>query len=196
MINMIRKEMINFVKGMDEEHKLLILDYIEKTPINISNRMTSTLGQVSSLRSTGEPVKFTFNKKYIEYGEKDNVIDTIHHEVIHVLANVYCGGLVGHNDTWKRFCRMYGVRDSRTRDTEYMKKYREANPATTTATAANTVKKPATTTYKYHIICSECGKIVARRNRLDRRIFVKYRSNCHGASLVAKEIATGKIISF
>lgn len=195
MINMIRKEMVNFVNNMSEEHKDLILEYIKNTPINISSRMTRTLGQVSYLNVNGKPVKFTFNKKYLEYGEKSDVIDTIHHEVIHVLANIYCGKPVGHNDTWKRFCRMYGVRDNRTRTTDYMKKYREANPVT--ATAANTVtKKPVTTTYKYHIMCSECGKVVARRNRLDKRVLLRYRPNCHRtANLVAKEVATGRIIT-
>ena len=194
MVNRIRKEMVNFVNNMKEEHRDLILEYIKNTPINISSRMTRTLGQVSYLNVNGKPVKFTFNKKYLEYGEKSDVIDTIHHEVIHVLANIYCGKPVGHNDTWKRFCRMYGVRDNRTRTTDYMKKYREANSVTTAANTA--AKKPVVTTYKYHIMCSECGKVVAKRNRLDKRVLLRYRPNCHRtASLIAKEVATGRIIT-
>lgn len=194
MVEMIRKEMVDFVNSMKEEHRDLILEYIKNTPINISSRMTRTLGQVSYLNANGKPVKFTFNKKYLEYGEKSDVIDTIHHEVIHVLANIYCGKPVGHNDTWKRFCRMYGVRDNRTKTTDYMKKYREANPVV--AINNSVVNVPVAPVYKYHIICSECGKVIAKRNRLNKSLLLRYRPTCHRtAHLVAKEIATGRIIT-
>lgn len=195
MVEMIRKEMVSFVEGMSKEHRDLILEYVQNTPITISNRMTTCLGRVSSLRSTGKPVELTFNKKYLEYGEKEEVIDTIHHEVIHILANVYSNAMVGHNETWKRFCRMYGVNDSRTANSDYMEKYKKANPtATTNSNKTRTVNTP--TSYKYHIICSECGKVVAKRNRLNKSLLLRYRPTCHRtANLVAKEIATGRIIT-
>lgn len=195
MVEMIRKEMVSFVEGMNKEHRDLILEYVQNTPITISNRMTTCLGRVSSLRSTGKPVEFTFNKKYFEYGEKEEVIDTIHHEVIHILANVYSNAMVGHNETWKRFCRMYGVNDSRTANSDYMEKYKKANPtATANSNKTRTVNTP--TSYKYHIICSECGKVVAKRNRLNKSLLLRYRPTCHRtANLVAKEIATGRIIT-
>ena len=192
---MIRKEMVSFVEGMNKEHRDLILEYIQSTPITISNRMTTCLGRVSSLRSTGKPVELTFNKKYLEYGEKEEVIDTIHHEVIHILANVYSNAMVGHNETWKRFCRIYGVNDSRTANSNYMEEYKKANPTTTTSSnKTKTVNTP--TSYKYHIICSECGEVVAKRNRLNKSLLLRYRPTCHRtANLVAKEIATGRIIT-
>ena len=195
MVEMIRKEMVSFVEGMNKEHRDLILEYVQNTPITISNRMTTCLGRVSSLRSTGEPVELTFNKKYLEYGEKEDIIDTIHHEVIHILANVYSNARVGHNETWKRFCRMYGVNDSRTTNSNYMEEYKKANPTiTTSSNKTKTVNTP--TSYKYHIICSECGKVVAKRNRLSKSLLLRYRPTCHRtAHLVAKEVATGRIIT-
>lgn len=196
MIEMIRREMVSFVEGMNKEHRDLILEYIQNTPIIISNRMTTCLGKVTSLRSTGKPIKFTFNKKYFEYGEKEDIIDTIHHEVIHVLANTYSNAMVGHSEIWKQFCRMYGVNDSRTTDSNYMEEYRKANPTTTTSNNNTTRTVSTPTTYKYHIICSECGKVVAKRNRLSKSLLLRYRPNCHRtAHLVAKEVATGKIIT-
>ena len=195
MVEMIRREMVSFVEGMNKEHKDLILGYVQNTPITISNRMTTCLGRVSSLRSTGEPVELTFNKKYLEYGEKEDIIDTIRHEVIHILANTYSNAMVGHNETWKRFCRMYGVNDSRIANSNYMEEYKKANPtATTSSNKTRPVSTP--TSYKYHIICSECGKVVAKRNRLNKSLLLRYRPNCHRtAHLVAKEVATGRIIT-
>lgn len=195
MVEMIRREMVSFVEGMNKEHRDLILEYVQNTPITISNRMTTCLGRVSSLRSTGKPVELTFNKKYLEYGEKEEVIDTIHHEVIHILANVYSNAMVGHNETWKRFCRTYGVNDSRTANSNYMEEYKKANPtATTSSNKTKTVNTP--TSYKYHIICSECGEVVTKRNRLNKSLLLRYRPTCHrDAHLVAKEVATGRIIT-
>ena len=195
MVEMIRREMVSFVEGMNKEHRDLILEYVQNTPITISNRMTTCLGRVSSLRSTGKPVELTFNKKYLEYGEKEEIINTIHHEVIHILANVYSNAIVGHSEIWKRFCRIYGVKDSRTTNSNYMEKYKKANPTiTTSSNKTRNVNTP--TSYKYHIICSECGKVVAKRNRLNKSLLLRYRPTCHrDANLVAKEVATGRIIT-
>lgn len=188
--NEIRKEMVNFVKSMNENHKDAILPIVEEIQIDISPRMTSTLGQVTFSRRDLAPVKTTFNKKYIEYGEKEDVIDTIRHEVIHILANAIFGANIGHSEKWKRLCVLYGVQPNSSKNTNYRENYERVNGDTKKA-------KPTTpTTYKYHIICSECGKIVAKRQRLSESLLKRYVSSCHSAELQALEVETGKIITF
>lgn len=186
-INSIRREMIGFAKSLDDGHKNILLPIAEELPIRISNRMTKTLGQVSLSRRDNAPLYVTFNKKYIEYGDIDDVVDTICHEMVHILANIVAERNVGHGDLWKSLCRKYGVEPTSTKKTSYRQSYNEANP---------TKKVSTTKVLKYNIICCDCGKIVAKRQRLNENLLKGYKSGCCGSKLKAVEIATGKVITF
>ena len=183
-IESVRKEMVKFVNGMEVEHRDLILSMVETLPITISSRMKRTLGQVTYSRRNMTPIKFTFNKKYLDYGNMEDVIDTIHHEVIHILANTIYQANMGHSEYWKSLCRRYGVRPDRCKSTNYY-----------SVACNSTAPAKVTTNYKYHIVCSECGKIVARRNRLDKRLIKGYKSSCHRAPLEVIDVNTGKKIT-
>ena len=95
-----------------------VADKLEICPVVISTRMTRTKGQFEfeCKRKNGEvvginPLRIKIAKHLLDnYHDKD-IIETIKHECVHLIVDVYKRKNMGHNKTFKQFCQMLGVSD-------------------------------------------------------------------------------------
>ena len=79
-----------------------------KIPISINGRLTSVMGRFTWKKykgftvdgRVGEPVDIQISKKYLQYGSKDDIVDTIKHEAVHYA--LFVKGLP-HSDGDKHF---------------------------------------------------------------------------------------------
>lgn len=130
-------------------------------PIRISTRMKSTYGAFVFRIKDGvlEPIEFKFQDKLLS-GDfpEEVVVSTIEHEYIHFLTNIANNFDHGHDDVFKTNCRRLGVNES-----TYFTGYHNAE-----------VKDG------FKLICTSCGKEVARRRQevSAKRIQKKFLSGC------------------
>lgn len=76
---MSQKEIENFCKAFLKENYDLMLGI----PVKINPRLFSTLGSFIHGRGRNKPVELEFNKKFIDGGEIEDIIQVIKHECIH-----------------------------------------------------------------------------------------------------------------
>ena len=113
----IQKEIYVFTQHTREilgEDIYEVTNKLVKCPVEISTRMTRTKGsfEFECRRRNGEvidvkPLKIKIAKYLLDnYHDKD-IIETIRHECVHFIVNVYKRKNMGHNKTFKQFCQMY-----------------------------------------------------------------------------------------
>lgn len=95
-----------------------VANRLEVCPVVISPRMTVTKGQFEfkSTRTRGgavkiEPLRIKIAKYLLDNYYDEDIIQTIRHECVHFIVNVYKKGNYGHNKTFKQFCQMLGISD-------------------------------------------------------------------------------------
>ena len=155
-----------------------VADKLEICPVVISTRMTRTKGQFEfeCKRKNGEvvginPLRIKIAKHLLDnYHDKD-IIETIKHECVHLIVDVYKRKNMGHNKTFKQFCQMLGVNDET---------YFTAEPKTEPK-----AKTPSRTSeYRYIGKCQKCGNEYHRKrmsqSTLENWIHYCYCSECKG----------------
>ena len=93
-----------------------------------------TLGMCDYTRKT-----ITISKFHIRYSSKNKIIDTVRHEVAHILA----GPNTGHGERWKSYAVKLGAKPE---------KYQTTNIP-----------------HLYHVVCENCNKKVGAFHRKPRR---------------------------
>lgn len=111
----IRNIMITKMNTLDKNHKKLIEDVVRNIPIIVNGRLKRTLGRVRYRTSTFEFLDVSFSKKYLQEAPDEIVIDTIEHEMMHILATLVYQDHCNHDSRWKELCRKYNVRDRATK---------------------------------------------------------------------------------
>lgn len=141
------KQVINTLisKVMISEDRNIMLDNINDVQIKLNSKLKRTLGYCKYKKSYGEMkiISLDFNKDFIEYEPNNDLkIDTIIHEVMHMLTNLIFNENCGHDSRWKNNCKCYGC-----------------SPTLSTVTSYKDVMRKQGI-YKYVLRCKNCGKIL------------------------------------
>lgn len=119
-------------------------------PIEISSRMTRTLGKVTyTMDYTGfvTPTKITFSKLFLNTYSDEDIIQVIKHEFCHYYLAETTHENNRHNSLFKQYCSLIGcTNDGAT--------FKNAKPAKNIAIEEE---------YKYKIVCATCGKTLGYR---------------------------------
>ena len=149
-----------------------VVDELEKCPVEISSRMTRTKGlfEFEYVRKGSEVVTIRPKKIKIAQYLLDNyhdvdIIETIKHECVHLIVDVYKRESMGHNKTFKQFCQMLGVSDET---------YFTATPKT------GIIDKPKNLSNRYVGKCQGCGHEYYRKQLRSSTLnnWIKY-CYCH-----------------
>lgn len=149
------KEVIDTLinKVMISEDRNIMLNNINDVQIILNLKLKRTLGYCKYKKSYGE-MKITslgFNKDFIEYESDNNLkIDTIIHEVMHMLTNLIFNENCGHDSRWKNNCKRYGC-----------------SPTLSTITNYKDIMKN-NGIYKYALRCKNCGKILEYKKTITK----------------------------
>lgn len=154
----VQQEIQTFAKHTREvlgEEINLAVDKLENCPVEISTRMTRTKGQFEFdyIKRNGKvvnirPTKIKIAKHLLDNYHDEDIVDTIRHECVHLIVDVYKKNSMGHNKTFKQFCQMLGVSDET---------YFTATPKT------KLVEKPKKLAIRYIGKCTECGREFKRK---------------------------------
>lgn len=109
-------------------------------PIRFSTSMTRRLGHVKFNKNENKVVEIAFQKEYCTYGKVEYVVDTVKHEVAHVL-DIMERGYSNHDDNWKRLAVKVGAKPDRVK-TDYLWQ-----------------EDYTTKQMKYTLTCEHCGKV-------------------------------------
>lgn len=101
-----------------------------------------------------EPLGIKISKSLLNDYRDEDIIQTIRHECVHFIVNVYKQENHGHDKIFKQYCRMLGISDE------------------TYFTAKSKVEE------RYIGKCQKCG-YEYRRNRLRKSTFENWIHNCH-----------------
>lgn len=157
------EKVIEICNNIAEENGFII-----DCPILANGRLTRTLGRVCYKECGVE--KIEFSKKLLEFGTKEQIIDTIRHELAHAFVYWETGEAHGHDSLWKKMAESIG-----------------ADP--TRLATGQIYNEPAEKVHKYTIYCKKCGKLVGYRERTCAitRGDKSYISNCcHSALTVVQ----------
>lgn len=113
-------------------------------PVEIDGRLSKTMAYFMWETVDGKlvPNKFKFAKNlFLDYN-KEQIIDTIKHEIVHYIVNLRYQKNMGHNETFLQFCKILGVSQE-----IYFKE------------SPNKVVVPP----RYNIKCGDCGAIILRK---------------------------------
>ena len=132
----------------------LILD----TPITVNNRLSTTLGRVIFVRGTCEPIAIEFSPLIFKHSDEE-VEQIILHEMAHWLILKIEKKNHGHDEVFKRYCKMIGCIDN-------------------TASTKEVFERPGD--LKYDLICEKCG-FIGGRSRTIKRIYEYHCAKCGGA---------------
>lgn len=131
------------------------IEQLKNCPVEISKRMTVTKGEFEfkSLRTHSKvvkiiPLKIKIAQFLLDNYYDEDIIDTIRHECVHLIVDVYKQDSMGHNDTFKQFCQMLGVSDET---------YFTAQPKT------DIIEKTRTLKIRYIGKCTKCNKEFKRK---------------------------------
>ena len=133
---------------------------LESCQITISTRMTVAKGKFefritkAKGKTTIEPVGIKISKSLLNDYHDEDIIQTIRHECVHFIVNVYKQENHGHDKMFKQYCKMLGISDE------------------TYFTAKAKVEE------RYIGKCQKCG-YEYRRNRLRKSTFENWIHNCH-----------------
>lgn len=145
--NNIREVMNEFIG----ECEIALERRIEKIqiPIEISNRMTKTLGcfVFKQHETSIEPIKFKFSKLLLDNCKYEDVVSVIKHEVMHYVVNTYYGKNVNHDARFKVHCRALNMDGSAT---------------------IKLLPTIESVTKRYEVMCEGCKKTVAKYHRMSR----------------------------
>ena len=153
-----------------------VVEELVNCPVEISKRMTRTKGmfEFEYVRKGSEVVAIRPKKIKIAQYLLDNyhnvdIIETIRHECVHLIVDVYKRDNMGHNKTFKQFCQMLGVSDET---------YFTASPKT------NVVEITKTMENRYVGKCQGCGheyyRKQLRKSTLENWIKYCYCHKCQG----------------
>ena len=111
-------------------------------PISINNRFKNTFGRVTINHLSNKVEKVEFAAVLLDSNNDAEIMDTIKHELAHVLAFLFDGQNHGHDSTWKNiFLSLGGSGDVHFSQKEFF---------------GEDVDKA----YKYTAYCSKCGKFI------------------------------------
>jgi predicted SprT family Zn-dependent metalloprotease len=155
----IRLELLKFSKIANLNYKKWDIDSI---PIRISKKMTRSLGafkfsrKLKDNKMTFAPVEFVFSDRLLNGTcKEDTVRNIIGHEFAHFYCTVVDQQNNGHNEKFKMVCCNLGV------SSKFWGSYSVIEEL------SNYDKK------EYHILCTNCNKLVAvaqRKSRVDNLI--------------------------
>lgn len=161
-----------------EEIKEMLLEYGREggispkdVPVEISTRMKRTFGAFTFKKEKNgklTPLSFKFSLKLLSGDFEEKVVrDTVGHEYAHFLVTVRDNINHGHDEEFKKACRLLNVPE----DTHFTGEM-------------EVVKKKG-----YIIKCKKCRNEVSRRRRKDSTINIlkRYRSGCCQSELFAEE---------
>ena len=83
-------------------------------PIEINNRLRSTLGAYAVRMSTEEPVRIELAGYLIEYGAREAILDTLQHELIHYAVHALGKDRRDGADDFESELRKHGVSGTNT----------------------------------------------------------------------------------
>lgn len=133
---------------------------LENCPIAISPRMTVAKGKFefritkTKKGTTIKPLGIKIAKNLLNDYHDEDIIQTIRHECVHFIVNVYKQDNHGHDKIFKQYCRMLGISDE------------------TYFTAKSKVEE------RYIGKCQKCG-YEYRRNKLRKSTLENWILNCH-----------------
>ena len=98
-----------FSEELTPEHREILEN--ESIELAINGRLRRTLGRTWMYRDCFNKYhckKIELSKKYLEVATIENIIDTIKHEVMHVITNVEHNENCNHDKRCKENCKLYG----------------------------------------------------------------------------------------
>lgn len=99
-----------FSEELTPEHREILEN--ESIELVINGRLRRALGRTWMYRDgfTNEYhcKKIELSKKYLDIATTENIIDTIKHEVMHVITNVEHNENCNHDKRFKENCKLYG----------------------------------------------------------------------------------------
>ena len=153
------KEVMNILISeiLEDDDRNLILSKFGSVEIKLNGRLKRSLGRCfyQYNRNTREILdipKIDFNKDYILYEiNNDNKIDTIIHEMMHMLCYLKYNEPVGHDYRWKNECKKYGCKHELGTKVIGYKSEMKNNGI-----------------YKYALRCKNCGKILEYKKTITK----------------------------
>lgn len=138
----IRKECELFMSKVSEDHKKNCSNSLNEIDIIISKKMTKRKGmfEFENTREGIKPTKIKISQNLLECYSDEDIKDVIHHELIHMIVMTYLNKNIGHNEDFKRMCRLYGVSD----DTYF---------------TAKPIRDIPIEVSRYSLICAECDNV-------------------------------------
>jgi predicted SprT family Zn-dependent metalloprotease len=124
---------------------LLIENDLPIIPLKINGKLKNVLGQIIISKSKKIAERIEISKIYLKNGTDEEIIDTIKHEIAHYIHYIICG-YTNHDMDWQKIAEKLGIKSKRT-------------------------KKIENDFFKYHIVCSKCGKMMVKKHRITR-IFI------------------------
>lgn len=147
----IREIMLEKYNQMEKCHKKAIENYIYDIPIIINKRLKTTLGRFIHREINGNvnPLRFEFSYDFLKEETMDMITSVIHHEFIHLVANVYYNKRCRHGKEFKHLCKLYDVSNS--------------------GTSVITSNYRTSRKDNYEVICEDCGKVFFKRNKMSAK---------------------------
>ena len=172
----IKHEIVAFAehtkKTLGEEMDWVVEELVN-CPIEISKRMTRTKGmfQFDYVRKGSEivgikPKKIKIAQYLLDNYHDADIIETIKHECVHLIVDVYKRKSNGHNKTFKQFCQMLGTSDETYFTAEPKKEITESS-------------KLKVAPIRFVGVCVECGQVYTRKRMTKDTIHTwLYHSTC------------------
>lgn len=161
-------ELTSILKKISNEH-----DDDFDIDVTISNRFTTTLGQVKITRDSDNfciPVEMRFSQKMLDTATKDAILSVVRHEWAHYYLTKTTNVDHGHDIVFKSLCAKLGCNGMTHVNLDKI----SADEPTGVPTGA-----------KYSIYCAQCGQLITERTRRCKTVTnpEAYHSVCCHAAL-------------
>lgn len=187
----IREEIVAFAEHGQEvlgKEFYPVLESLKKVPVEISSRMTKCKGSFHFKRTYNKKKELVIKPKVLKFAKHlldeyydFDIIETIKHECVHYIICTYFNSDEGHSPKFKKMCRKLGTSDET---------YFKAEKREDVIAKEEKEKKIACTekTYKYRVICMECGHIYYRQRLDKKKMMQNYRcGKCKGKLFIVDD---------